>query len=314
MATPVRKSKQQPETAAVVADALHAAEENERRGAAIIREREVSLAAAERVHAEAVADSIEGKLSAQLAAEKGAVVETARQELHAARQAHQILIQRRDAARHEHERIGKAEVLRAIQHKFDKRLRLARQYEALEKERGRIWTGLHEVAAEITVDITAVRPSAPVPAGCLLDKTSLRLAWESEAYRLNANPDQLGGMGLLRPGGPPTIPGARGGNLTLLLMPERLQSFVDAIAQANAFLLSTLDGSTPLVAADKTTANGASVPAVDSKPRSESDRKLGELLRKQAQLAENPAATDQEYQAVVLAIAELAPKTENPNA
>jgi hypothetical protein len=290
-------------------DALRAAEESERRGAEILREKQARFAELERAHAEALADAVAGKASAEAATEKGAALDAARRELHDARQAHQILTQRLDTARREQQSATKAETVRALQRKFDKRLTLAREYEAVERERGKVWAALHKVAAEIAA---AWPGGGTVPAGCLLDRTSLRLAWESEAYRQHANPDMLGGQGVMYPNRPATIPGARGGDLRLLWQPENLQSFVDAVAQANAFLLATLVGSAPFVAADTPAVNGASAPAVDSAPRSEAERKLGELWRRQAQLAEDPAADEQEYKAVVAAIAELdgAPKTE----
>jgi hypothetical protein len=123
----------------------------------------------------------------------------------------------------------------------------------------------------------------------LVDKTSLRLAWESESYRQHGNPDRLGGMGLLRPDGPPTIPGARGGDLRFLWQPQELQSFAAAMMQANAHLLSVLDGA-PVVAADITTANGASAQAVDAVPRSAAETQLAKLLGEQLKLSEDISA------------------------
>jgi hypothetical protein len=260
MAAPARKEPA-PASATDKLDALRAAEENERRGADIVRENEARVAAAERAHAEALADMVEGKVAAEVAAEKGAALADAARELESTRKAHEILIGRLAAARREQQNAAKAEAIKALQRKFDKRLTLAREYEAIEKERGKVWAALHKVVAEIT----AAWPGS-VPMGCLLDKTSLRLAWESEVYRQHANPDMLGGAGFLRPDGPPTIPGARAGDLTKIWQPEKLQSFVDAVAQANAFLLSTLNGSTPVAAADIPAVNGASAPAVEPAP------------------------------------------------
>jgi hypothetical protein len=187
-------------------------------------------------------------------------------------------------------------LIKRIQDKLDRRLALARRYEVLEQERGRLWAELHEVAAGITA---AWPGGGTVPAGCLLDKTSLRVQWETEAARLNSNPDRLGGMGLLHPDRPATIPGARAGDLRLIWQPERLQSFVDAVAQANAFLLSTLDDSAPTIP----TVNGANALAVDAAPRSEAEQELAGLLKRQAELAEDPSR-ESEYHDVVRKIVE----------
>jgi hypothetical protein len=292
----------QPDRNATALDALRAAEENERRGADIVRENQTRVAAAERAHAEALADMVEGKVAAEVAAEKGAALADAGRELESARKAHEILIGRLAAARREQERVGKAEVIGSMQRLFDKRLALARAYEAVERDRGKVWGALHKLTGEI---VAAWPGGGTVPVGCLLDRTSLRLAWESEVYRQHANPDMLGGAGLMRPNGPPTIPGARAGDLTKIWQPEKLQSFVDAVAQANTFLLSTLAGSTPAVATDIPAANGASAPAVDVVPRSEVEGTRGELLRRMAQLADDPSADQQEYDAVVAAFAKL---------
>jgi hypothetical protein len=310
MAAPARKPEPAPPSATDKLDALRAAEENERRGADIVRDKQARVTELERNYSELFADVVEGKVPEEAAAEKGAALDTARRELHGARQAHQILTQRLGAASREQQNTIKAEVIRSLQRKFDKRLALARAYEAIERDRGKIWGALHKLTGEI---VAAWPGGGTVPVGCLLDKTSLRLAWESEVYRQHANPDLLGGGGLMRPDGPPTIPGARAGDLTKIWQPEKLQSFVDAVAQANTFLLSTLDGSALPVATDIPAVNGASVPAVDAVLRSETERTRGELLRRMAQLADDPSADQQEYDAVVAALAKL-DKPEQQNA
>ena len=307
MAAPARKQQPAPPSPGN-------AEENERRGAEILREKKARVAELERNYSELLADVVEGKAPAEATTEKGAALDAARRELESARKAHEVLVGRLAATRREQERASKVEARKLIERLCDGQFGLARQYEAIEKRRGEIWAALHQGAAGLAAAIVAARPNVPVPAGCLLDKTSLRVDWESEAYRQNANPDRLGGMGLMRPDGPPTIPGARAGDLRHVWQPEKLPSFAERMAQANAFLLATLDGAS-VAAADMPAVNGASAPATDSAPRSEFDRKRGELLRRQAQLAEDPSADEREYQAVIAALAELdaVSKTEIPN-
>jgi hypothetical protein len=147
-----------------------------------------------------------------------------------------------------------------------------------------VWGALHKNAGEI---VAAWPGGGTVPVGCLLDKTSLRLAWESEAYRQNANPNMLGGQGLMHPNGPPTIPGARGGDLQLLHQPDKLPSFVDATAQANGALLAMLNGSASAIPRNMAAVNGASAPATGSALRSAAETQLAKLLQEQLKLSED---------------------------
>jgi hypothetical protein len=164
---------------------------------------------------------------------KEAELAEARKDLERANKAHAELESRLKVARDEQQRVATAEAKKVLQRKLAKFADLARDYETVERKRGEVWVAFHEVAAEIT----AAWPRGQVPAGCLLDRQSFLVAWEQETYRQNSNPSLLGGQGNVYPGRPPTIPGARCHDLSLMLQPEKIQSFVQAVVQAHAHLV-----------------------------------------------------------------------------
>jgi hypothetical protein len=126
-----------------------------------------------------------------------------------------------------------------------------------------------------------------------------------ELYKTGARPRRFGGMD--QPGDGLNFPGGRCPDLRLANLQEKIKPLTAVCAEASA-LASTImrtgrstSHPEPAVAHDMVVdANGQGEPS----PRSEAERRLGELWRRQAQLAEDPAADEQEYQAVVAAIAQ----------
>jgi hypothetical protein len=148
---------------------------------------------------------------------------------------------------------------------------------------------------------------------CLLAPSTIVVALQHEMFRLGGKARLYGGMDL--PHADLTnFPGSKSPTLQLLGTPELVKPLASVLAEANELLsriLRTGKGSAaveanaaPAVAAvtggDALVANGQG----ESPPRSESDRKLGALLRKLDELGGDPMRKA-EYDDVVAAIARV---------
>jgi hypothetical protein len=319
-----------------IIDALHMAEENERRGVQDVHAKETLVAQYEREHAEILADVIEGKASAEVAADKGRQLDEAKKATEYARKALDVLGQRVAGAKVEQERVAKVEARKAVARKLSKRADLSGAIEANLREYGRLWHAMHKIAAEVV----ATWPGGIVPQGGMTSLGELRRAIETENYRQNANPPLYGGQGDSEPGKPPTPPGSRCYELNLIGLPKQLPSLTAATAEANQYLLAALDGSTappmidrsstPAAAADLgidqstvsrarsgvasatpdrigldgKTADANVVAAMPADANKPAASKLSELLNRQAALAEKfTAASDLELEAAYADVA-----------
>ena len=91
---------------------------------------------------------------------------------------------------------------------------------------------------------------------------------------------------------------------------ERIVPLADVFHEAGSYGKQALRGKRPAVQVDVAVSapvmSGDAVMNGDQgepPPRSEAERKLGELLLRQAQLAEDPSVDEQEYQSVIAEIA-----------
>jgi hypothetical protein len=267
---------------AAVVDDLRAAEALVAKSEENIRKITGRISDLDREHGDLAADEIAGKVDSAAVAAKEKELADAGKDLERASKGHTALTARLKVVRDEQQRVATAEAKKVMQRKFAKFADLARDYEAVEKQRGQLWVAFHEVAAEIT----AAWPKGQIPAGCLLDRQSFLVAWERETYRQNSNPSLLGGQGNVYPERPPTIPGARCHDLSLMLQPEKMQSFVQAVAQAHAHLLDVLDGRSTAPRASEQPPAPSPINPAQPVERTPAQEQLGNLLKAQAELAE----------------------------
>jgi hypothetical protein len=130
--------------------------------------------------------------------------------------------------------------------------------------------------------------------GAALSSSAVRALLAYEFYKQSADPFLGGAPGEVRK---PTLPGAVSPRIDLQLQPEKIESFSAALKRASAFATqqmgTVLD---PLRAAVEPVASGDS--------RTPMEIRRNELLKKQMELASDPAR-EQEYFQVVSEIANL---------
>jgi hypothetical protein len=163
-----------------------------------------------------------------------------------------------------------------------------------------------EKAIKINRDIVAAWSweAHDLPAA-LLTPPSIMTAISHEAYRCSYKPRRYGGLDS-DPLAGSMLPGGRAPRLEWLEEPERTRAMVDVVADASAFARQFMR-----TGKSSSTVEATAVPVPstngqgEAPPRSAAEQRLVELLKKQAELAENVTPQGEaEYQLIVREIAQ----------
>src|SRR5262249_23705297 len=125
---------------AAAVDNLRAAERLVAKSEENIRRIAGRISDLDREHGNLAADEIAGKVDSAAVAAKEKELADASKDLERANKAHAALTARLEVARTEQQRVATAEARKAIARKLAKFADLARDYEAVEKKRGQVWT------------------------------------------------------------------------------------------------------------------------------------------------------------------------------
>jgi hypothetical protein len=157
--------------------------------------------------------------------------------------------------------------------------------------------------------------AAGAPEGCALAGAAVKTLLAYELYRIGARPFLGGHPGQRRQ---PDFPGALCPKTDLALQPDKIEPFAAALQRGSLFAVELLRAELTLppdepapASAPVTAANGhsaavaaAAPPVTEAPPPAVAPNRLAELLKRQLELAADPAR-EREYMAVVAEIATL---------
>jgi hypothetical protein len=124
-----------------------------------------------------------------------------------------------------------------------------------------------------------------------------------ESYRCSYHPRRYGGLDT-DPLAGSMLPGSKCPRLEWMELPEKTRPMAEVVRDASEFARQFMRTGKSSSTVEATAAPVPATNGVDSPPqRTEAERKLGELLRRQAQLADDPSADEGEYQNVIAEIA-----------
>jgi hypothetical protein len=135
---------------------------------------------------------------------------------------------------------------------------------------------------------------------CLLSHAAISHALAAELYRIGGRP-RVGG-GQVEPYGVHAginFPGSRVPRFELTHLPERIPALTTVLAEATAFASAIMRGKRSSASPD------VAVPApVPTRPRSAAEEALGNLLKRQAEMAEDASVDEAEYKRLIGQIVE----------
>jgi hypothetical protein len=137
----------------------------------------------------------------------------------------------------------------------------------------------------------------------LFTPSAITAATMHELYKTGARPRLFGGQD--QPGAGLHFPGGRCPDIRLTNLQDKIKSLTAVCAEASALASSIMRTGRSTSAVEPVAIDVAVAANGQDKPpqRTEAERKLGELLRRQAQLADDPSADEGEYQNVIAEIA-----------